>query len=107
MLRENELDVQADNLGKNVNPKCSYVWLGSCMLHYIFQRANITWLDSGKSCSIGFRLPACDKMVVAEMLQWKAPAILILAILHLVHTPELESSEARFLSAALYIHGLL
>lgn len=77
------------------------------MLHYIFQRANITWLDSGKSCSIGFRLPACNKMVVAEMLQWKAPAILLLAILHLVHTPELESSEARFLSAALYIHGLL
>lgn len=35
MLRENELDVQADNLGKNVNPECSYVWLGSCMLHYI------------------------------------------------------------------------
>ena len=46
-------------------------------------------------------------MVVAEMLQWKAPAILILAILHLVHTPELESSEARVLNDAWYIHGLL
>ena len=33
-------------------------------------------------------------MVVAEMLLWDAPAILILAVMHLVYTPELESSEA-------------